>query len=135
GPFYGLANESMLKIKEMSLSTSEAYHSLEFRHGPKSMVDEDMLVTFFLSNSAFDTESKLVKEVKELGGRTLTVCEQATPAVKEYSDYLVELQSGLSDYARLILYMPVTQLLGYHAAVAKNLNPDQPTNLTQVVTL
>jgi len=35
---YGLACEAMLKMKEMSLSCSEAYHFLEFRHGPKSVV-------------------------------------------------------------------------------------------------
>ena len=41
---YGIACEAMLKMKEMSLSYSEAYHSLEFRHGPMSMVGADSLV-------------------------------------------------------------------------------------------
>jgi glucosamine--fructose-6-phosphate aminotransferase (isomerizing) len=40
GPLYGLANEAMLKTKEMSLSQAEAYHPLEFRHGPMSVVDK-----------------------------------------------------------------------------------------------
>ena len=34
---YGLASEVMLKMKEMSLTLSEAFHFLEYRHGPKAM--------------------------------------------------------------------------------------------------
>ena len=44
GPRYGLACELSLKMKEMSLSHSEPFHFLEFRHGPKSMVTETTLM-------------------------------------------------------------------------------------------
>ena len=39
GPLLGVASEGMLKLKEMSLTSSEAYHAMEFRHGPMSMCD------------------------------------------------------------------------------------------------
>jgi len=133
GPFYGLASESMLKIKEMSLTCSEAYHSLEYRHGPKSMADENMLVTFLLSNQARDAEIKLMQDVKELGAKILAICDSADAAISGAADYVVELNSGLTDYARLILYMPITQLLGYYQSLSKDLNPDEPVNLSQVV--
>ena len=135
GPYYGLACEAMLKIKEMSLSSSEAYHSLEFRHGPMSMVGEDMLLTFLMSERARDHEILLLKEMKALGARTVVICEQADDDIREYSDYFIELNSGLSDAARLVLYMPALQLLGYYNALAKGLDPDKPKNLSQVVTL
>lgn len=133
GPFYGLANESMLKIKEMSLTHSEAYHSLEYRHGPKSMVNEKMLVTFFISEKAKDAEVKLMAEIKELGAEVLAICDNSNSDIQTNADYVVELNSGLSDYARLILYMPITQLIGYYQSLKKGLNPDSPTNLDQVV--
>jgi glucosamine--fructose-6-phosphate aminotransferase (isomerizing) len=38
GPRYGLACETNLKMKEMTLTHSEPFHFLEFRHGPKSML-------------------------------------------------------------------------------------------------
>ena len=41
GPLYGLACEAMLKTKEMTCSWAEAYHPLEFRHGPMSVVDKE----------------------------------------------------------------------------------------------
>ncbi len=133
GPFYGLASESMLKIKEMSLTCSEAYHSLEFRHGPKSMADENMLATFFISNKAREAETKLMQDVSDLGAKILAICDSADSAITQAADYVVELNSGLSDYARLILYMPITQLLGYYQSLSKELNPDEPANLSQVV--
>ncbi|UCD37176.1 MAG: SIS domain-containing protein, partial [Fidelibacterota bacterium] len=135
GPYYGLACEAMLKMKEMSLSVSEAYHSLEYRHGPKSLVDDNMLLTCLVSERARDEEKILLKEMKTLGARTLVICEQADPEIESAGDYLVELNSDLTDESRLILYMPFLQLLAYHNAVAKGLDPDNPKHLTQVVTL
>jgi fructoselysine-6-P-deglycase FrlB-like protein len=41
GSRWGLALEGALKLKETSRTESEAFQTLEFRHGPKSMVDED----------------------------------------------------------------------------------------------
>src|SRR5271167_3017429 len=38
GPFFPIAREATLKVTEMSCSYSQAYHTLEFRHGPKSIV-------------------------------------------------------------------------------------------------
>jgi glucosamine--fructose-6-phosphate aminotransferase (isomerizing) len=135
GPYYGLANESMLKMKEMSLSISEAYHSMEFRHGPISIVNQNTIVVFLMSDSGRDHEIRMLKDVKKLGAKAFVICERGTPEIESAADYLVELNSGLSDYARLILYMPIMQLLGYHRAMSKGLDPDNPKNLTQVVVL
>lgn len=135
GPFYGLACEAMLKMKEMSLSISEAYHSLEFRHGPMSIVDEDMLLTILVSERSREEETRLVKEMKALGATTYVICERADAELRSASDHLLELDTELPDEARLILYMLPLQLLAYTHAVAKGLDPDHPKNLTQVVTL
>jgi glucosamine--fructose-6-phosphate aminotransferase (isomerizing) len=135
GPCYGLACEGMLKMKEMSLSVSEAYHSLEFRHGPMSLVDEDMLLTMLISERARKEETKLLQEMKALGATTHVICDRADAEIRAASDYLIEIGSKLADEVRLILYMPPLQLLAYTNAVAKGLDPDNPKHLTQVVTL
>lgn len=135
GPYYGLACESMLKMKEMSLSIAEAYHAMEFRHGPISIINHHTIVVFLMSDNGREHEIRMLKDVKKLGAKALVICERSTAEIKSFADYLVELNSGLSDYARLILYMPVTQLLGYHRAISKGLDPDNPKNLTQVVIL
>jgi glucosamine--fructose-6-phosphate aminotransferase (isomerizing) len=135
GPYYGLACEAMLKMKEMSLSVSEAYHTLEYRHGPMSMVNDRMLITFFISDKGRREETVLLKEMKKIGAKILTICENGGDGIRESSDYCLELNSGLSDSARLILCMPMVQLMSYHWARRKGIDADHPKNLTQVVQL
>lgn len=135
GPLYGLANEAMLKTKEMSLSHSEAYHPLEFRHGPMSMVNEHTLVVGLLSDTGLTEEIRVLKDMQELGGRTLALAEDNSIFVEWRPDHVVELESGLDEWERGPLYLPVLQRLAYHRAVAKGLDPDRPHNLTAVVKL
>ncbi len=129
-PRYGLACEGMLKMKEMSLSYSEAYHPLEFRHGPKSMVNTSALVIGLLSDEARAQEMAVLKDMQALGARTLALTEDGATA-----DYVVSLNSGLPMADRLVLYLPALQLLAYHRAIANGQDPDNPNNLTAVVTL
>ncbi len=44
GPGVGLANEAALKLREASLSWTEAYPSMELRHGPISVLEAHSLV-------------------------------------------------------------------------------------------
>jgi glucosamine--fructose-6-phosphate aminotransferase (isomerizing) len=71
GPQYGLACEAMLKMKEMSLSYSEAFPFMEFRHGPMSMVNDATLIVGLLSDAARDYEVAVLEEMRALGARTL----------------------------------------------------------------
>jgi glucosamine--fructose-6-phosphate aminotransferase (isomerizing) len=118
GPFYGLAAESMLKIKEMACTCSEAYHSMELMHGPKYAVDDKTLVTLLLSDTAREQEMQVLQKIKGFRASTKVICESASPEIAGTANYLIELRSGLSEHARLLLYMLVTQLYGYHRAVA-----------------
>jgi len=45
------------------------------------------------------------------------------------------LGSGLPEADRLVLYLPVLQLIAYHRSIAKGLDPDQPRNLTAAILL
>jgi glucosamine--fructose-6-phosphate aminotransferase (isomerizing) len=135
GPFYGIACESMLKMKEMAIVPSDSYHSLEFRHGPKSILGEDVLVSIFLSDTARECEEVLISEIKQLGGSVLVVCEKADSSLAESSDYLIEIESNLGDFSRSVILLPVAQLLAFYKAVSKNIDVDSPRNLTYYVSL
>jgi len=135
GPLYGLANEAMLKTKEMSLSYAEAYHPLEFRHGPMSMVSERTLVVGLLSDTGHREQVRVLKDMEELGARTLALVEDGSTLAGWRPDHVVELNSGLGEWQRLPLYLPPLQLLAYHSAIAKGLDPDRPNNLDAVVFL
>jgi glucosamine--fructose-6-phosphate aminotransferase (isomerizing) len=129
GPLYGVAHESQLKVKEMVLLPSDCYPALDFRHGPQSNVNKNMLVTIFFSDSAYKEEAHLLKDMKALGGVTWVICDWATREVTEETDHLLELKSGLGEYARGTLYLPAIQYMAYYRAIASGLNPDEPHNL------
>lgn len=135
GGYYGLACEASLKMKEMSLSQAEPFHSLEFRHGPKSMLSENSLVIVLLSDSAMRYEVPLLAELKGYGGQVLALVERGNKDELGGVDYIIPLHSGLSELARGLLFMPPLQLLGYYRAMAKGLNPDRPAHLDPVVRL
>ncbi len=135
GPFMGIANESMLKVKEMSCSFAQSFHTLEFRHGPKSIVSPETLVGFLLSETGFEAERELLQEVKGLGGTTLVVANRADAATREAADFLVELNLDAPEYARLAPFLMAGQLAGLFTGLKKGMNPDQPRNLSRVVIL
>ncbi len=131
---YGLACEAMLKMKEMSLSYSEAYHTLEFRHGPMSMIDEQSLVIGLLSDDAYRPEVAVLQDMRQRGARLLAIAEDDREGVSQLG-YFVPLQSGLPLWARAIAYLPVLQLLAYRRAIHNNQDPDHAGNLNAVVVL
>jgi glucosamine--fructose-6-phosphate aminotransferase (isomerizing) len=133
GPLYGLACEAMLKMKEMSLSYAEAYHFLEFRHGPMSMVDGRTLVVGMVSEAGLAHEAAVLRDMRALGARVLAI----TPAKlgAEHADAQVVLPFGLTDVERGALYLPIPQLMTFYRALHNRLNPDMPTNLSAVVRL
>jgi glucosamine--fructose-6-phosphate aminotransferase (isomerizing) len=126
GPRYGLACEANLKMKEMTLTHSEPFHFFEFRHGPKSMVGKSTLVVGLLSDRNHSREADLLTEMTQLGARVLSLGESETD---------IAFHSQVPPSVRNVLYLPVLQLMAYHRAIAKGLNPDLPTNLDAVVKL
>jgi glutamine---fructose-6-phosphate transaminase (isomerizing) len=135
GAHYWLAQEAGLKITEMSSSYAQVYHTLEFRHGPRSIAGRDTLITFLISEAAAAEETQLVSEMKELGAATFVVTNRATEALRSASDLLVELQMEEPEFALLAPAAIPAQLLGAAVGLRKGLDPDTPKNLSRVVTL
>lgn len=117
GPLYGVACEAMLKLKEMACTPAEAYHGMEFMHGPKYAVTDKTMILYFLSDSVCDEEITLLKRVKAHGGNLKIICEKTTPEISELGTDVFELKSGLSEDARPILFMLLAQLYGYYRAL------------------
>ncbi len=135
GPFFGIAQESMLKVKEMSCSYAQCFHTLEFRHGPKAIVSPETLITFIISESGFKAEVAVLEEVKKLGGTTLVVANDCDSAIRRAADFVVELSLDVPEAARASASVIPGQLLGFYTGIKKGLNPDEPRNLSRVVML
>lgn len=135
GPFYGLACEGALKVTEMSVSYAQAFHTLEFRHGPKSIVGPETLLLFLLSESGYQAECETLEEMKGLGATTVVVANRADTRARDAADLLVELGLDVPEMARLAPYLLAGQLLGLYTGIRKDLDPDSPRNLSRVVLL
>jgi len=135
GPFFSVGREAALKMTEMSRSYSQIYHTLEFRHGPKTMVSNRTCLLFLLSETGMEEESEVLVEMKDLGGTIVAICNRASERVRRASDFLFELEADVPEFVLPAPFLVLPQLLGYHTGIAKGLNPDEPTHLNRVVIL
>jgi glutamine---fructose-6-phosphate transaminase (isomerizing) len=126
GPRHGLACELSLKMKEMTLSHSEPFHFMEFRHGPQSMVTDSTLIIGLVSDLNSTHERAVLNEMQQRGAEILSLAQ---------SNATLSFNTQLSETYRNVLYLPVIQLLAYERSLSKGLNPDKPNNLEAVVLL
>ena len=134
GPFYPVALEGALKLKEISYIHAEAYPAGELKHGPLALVDADMPVVCALPDDPLlDKVLSNLQEVRARGGELFL-----------FSDHKVKID--LDRYQNLtladikpstapIVYSVPLQLLAYHVAVLKGTDVDQPRNLAKSVTV
>lgn len=132
---YWVAQEAALKVTEMSSSYAQVYHSLEFRHGPRSIAGPETLITFYMSDAAKDAEITLALELKQLGAAICVIVNRADAELKKHFDLVVELGLDGPEFARYAVTAIPAHLLGAAVGLAKGLNPDAPKNLTRAVVL
>lgn len=134
GVNYGVANECVNKIKEMSLSKTEAFHTLEYRHGPMSLVDENTLIVLLPTGNTGELERTLLMEMKEKGA-VVAVIGEDTGLDWSFCDYKLLTKTGLNDRQLSVVTGVIGQMLGLEIAQSKGLNPDTPRHLAQAIVL
>ncbi|TGZ19728.1 hypothetical protein DV517_47020 [Streptomyces sp. S816] len=102
----GLANEAGLKMREASLSWTEAYPAMEYRHGPISITTKGTATWMF-----GEAPDGLAEQVRDAGG--------------------LWVDGGLDPLAELVR----AQRLAVAVAAARGLDPDRPRHLTRSVIL
>lgn len=133
GVYYGVANECMNKMKEMGLTNSEAYHSLEYRHGPMSLVDENTLIIFLCGRDTETEDAKLLAEMKRYGAVTVVVGEGAADFME--ADYSLDMGYGYDDIQNAAMIGFIGQFMGYYIAEAKGIDADSPRHLSQAIVI
>ena len=134
GIYYGVANECMNKMKEMGLTNSEAYFSLEYRHGPMSLVDHNTLIITLAHPACLAEDAALLRQMKSFGAVTVALGDGVKEAMPE-ADYLLELGCGYNAQQNAALIGFIGQFLGYYIAGKKGLDADSPRHLTQAIVL
>ncbi|HVO04984.1 MAG TPA: SIS domain-containing protein [Candidatus Cybelea sp.] len=122
---YGVALEGALKLMEMSQIFTQAFHPLEYRHGPISLVDDRTAAVLLYSTDRRAAEVKLAGELQEKGARVIGF---GGPGDASFDMACDPTLAGLA-------CLPALQLLGERAAQARNIDTVAPRHLTKVVTL
>jgi len=130
GIYYGIANESMNKMKEMGLTNSEAYFSLEYRHGPMSLVTDRTLIVLLADGNTAAGDAALIREMEGYGAVTAVLGTQPESTGGRYT--LTVGEDRLSAAALAVIF---SQLLGYHIALSKDIDPDAPRHLSLAIVL
>jgi glucosamine--fructose-6-phosphate aminotransferase (isomerizing) len=135
GPLFSIASECMLKVTESSCSYAQVFHSLEFRHGPKSIAGPETLITFLMSETSYDAELELLEEMKALGAVTMVIANRVESRAQRASSFAIELGLQSPEYAQPAAFTIWGQLYGVYYGLKRGFNPDSPKNLTRVVEL
>jgi len=132
---FPVALEGALKLKEISYIHAEGYPAAEMKHGPIALIDENMpIVVIATKKGNYEKVLSNIQEVKARGGRLISIVTEGDIAVKELSDYCIEIPKCFNELSPLLTNIPL-QLLSYHIALLRGCNVDQPRNLAKSVTV
>ena len=134
GPFYPIALEGALKLKEISYIHAEAYPAGELKHGPLALVDASMPVVCALPDDPLlDKVLSNLQEVRARGGELFLFSDQSVKIdLDRYQNLTL---ADIHPSTAPIVYSVPLQLLAYHVAVLKGTDVDQPRNLAKSVTV
>ncbi|MDD9312523.1 SIS domain-containing protein [Cytobacillus firmus] len=133
----GLSQEASLKHLELTSGKIPTFHEsvLGFRHGPKSLVDDETLIFVFLSNDPYTRkyEIDLLKELKNDGGGKTVVAAANTndKEIEEICDcaFIIPQQENihLDDHLVALNYLVIGQLFALFNSIHLGVTPDNPS--------
>jgi len=130
------AYEGRLKLMEIAYVPSIAFPAGESKHGPISLIEPGFPVVFICAkDGAHKTLISNIMEMKARGASIIAIVEEGDEEIKALSDDYVEVPKGIPEVLSPIPFAIPLQLLAYHMALEKGLNPDMPRNLAKSVTV
>ncbi len=130
GVNYATALEAALKIKEVSYIHAEGFAGGELKHGVIALIEEGTPCLVFVANDhARSSALSNAKEIKSRGGFVIGV----SPREDEVFDEWIKVPD-VGEASAIVNVVPA-QLLAYHLAVERGLDPDKPRNLAKSVTV
>ena len=132
GPFFGLAHEAQLKILELTAGqVATMYESpVGFRHGPKSLINEDTVVLVFGTTTDYTRkyDLDLVREVAgdRIARRVVLLSDQAF-GLENVKEVALGCGGVLNDVYRVFPYIVYGQLFALLTSLKVGNRPDTPS--------
>ncbi|VSQ12378.1 tagatose-6-phosphate ketose/aldose isomerase [Streptococcus pneumoniae] len=132
GPFFGLAHEAQLKILELTAGqVATMYESpVGFRHGPKSLINDNTVVLVFGTTTAYTRkyDLDLVREVAgdQIARRVVLLSDQAF-GLENVKEVVLGCGGVLNDIYRVFPYIVYAQLFALLTSLKVENKPDTPS--------
>ena len=132
GPFFGLAHEAQLKILELTAGqVATMYESpVGFRHGPKSLINQDTVVLVFGTTTDYTRryDLDLVREVAgdQIARRVVLLSDQAF-GLENVKEVALGCGGVLNDVYRVFPYIVYGQLFALLTSLKVGNRPDTPS--------
>lgn len=130
----GVAQESALKMLELTAGKVATMYDSElgFRHGPKSIINDNTLTVAYLSDDEYRRryELDLVKEMahQRKGNKIAVVYNRACEGIEELADYPIQINVG-EDMENVLLgldFVMFAQTLAVLKSLSLGITPDNP---------
>lgn len=132
GPFFGLAHEAQLKILELTAGQVATMYesSVGFRHGPKSLINDNTVVLVFGTTTDYTRkyDLDLVREVAgdQIARRVVLLSDQAF-GLENVKEVALGCGGVLNDIYRVFPYIVYAQLFALLTSLKVENKPDTPS--------
>ncbi|MBI2141639.1 glutamine--fructose-6-phosphate transaminase (isomerizing) [Candidatus Woesearchaeota archaeon] len=126
---YPIALEAAIKLQETCYTHAQGFAGGELKHGPLALIEDGTACIAIVAND--ETKQDMISnaaEVKARGGYIIGIA----PENNEVFDYWLKVPD-VGNASPIVSIIPV-QILAYHIAVLRGINPDYPRNLAKVIT-
>lgn len=135
GIFTGLSRESALKMLELTSGKIMAVYesSLGFRHGPKSMLNDETVVVMFISSNPYTRkyDIDMLKEIynEKIESKVVAVAQNPDSVIKNNCHYLIDLHinQDVHDLYLAFLFISFAQVLAMKKSISLGISPDNPS--------
>ena len=132
---YPTALEGALKLKEISYINATGYPGGEMKHGPISLITENVpVICIALRDSVYDRMLSNIEEARARKGRIIIVGTEGDKRLLELGENVFFIPKTSEFLSPLLAVLPL-QLLAYHVAVLRGTDVDKPRNLAKSVTV
>ncbi|PID70649.1 glutamine--fructose-6-phosphate transaminase (isomerizing) [bacterium DOLZORAL124_38_8] len=126
GALYPMALEAAIKIQEVSYISAMGFAAGELKHGPIALIEKGTPCV------VLGDDAETVSNAMELKARGAIIIGISAQKQAVFDEWIKVVDCG---GAQAIASIVPVQILAYHLAVLKNLDPDMPRNLAKSVTV
>lgn len=128
---YATAFELSLKVKELTHLLAEPYSSADFMHGPMAVIEPGFpAVVIDIGPTFRDEFTELRAALSRQRATVIVLTDQ--PSQSRASEIVIPVPTSLPEALSPLAAILPAQLLAYHLAHARGLDPDQPRSIHKV---